>query len=488
MPALLMAVGGGLLAGCSSNKQENNVIQTVPTKFVGTVAADEPRAALVARDVLDAGGFAADAAVAGIFAMAVTYPAAVSLGAGGVCLAADSEHLKVDAISFPLRMPAGGGAIPMPGLVRGMALLHGAYGRLRWEQVVIPAEQLARFGDATSRALVQAVQETQPPVTQSPELGVLLGRPGGGVRREGEKIPNPTLANVFSRLRAAGPHDFYQGLIAQIMLSDIAQAGGSITAEELRNYVAQTSKPIELEFRNRIKLYFTPETRGGAIAAWLMEQGFTQGGLGFSGISPKPAAQAAAIGQAYMGLEAGAPMFEHGSASISVMDRYGRTAACAVGLAKPFGARRVGQQTSILFAAPPGQNGDEMPYLSAMAALHTTGRQAYAAAAASGGAPAPAALAQALLYGMAPEKMLAAEALARPRVFQPAPTAPLLFEPGTDSSVTAEIQKRGVAAAEVRRLGRLTLTLCSQGAPNNPGSCRAAADKRGFGLAVGDEY
>lgn len=484
-----MALTAGLLAGCSSNK-EDKTLQNLPSKFVGTVAADEPRAALVARDILEAGGFAADAAVAGMFAMAVTYPAAVSLGAGGVCLAADAENLKIDAISFPLRMPVGGGAIPIPALVRGMALLHGAYGRLRWEQVVIPAEQLARFGDATSRALVQAVQETQPPVTQSPELGMLLGRQSGGVRGEGEKIPNPTLANLLSRLRSAGAHDFYQGLIAQVLLSDISQAGGAITAEDLRNYAAQSSKPIELEFRNRIKLYFTPEARGGAIAAWLMEQGYSGGGssFGFGNSGAKPAAQAAAIGQAYMGLEAGAPMFEHGSASISVMDRYGRTAACAVGLSKPFGARRVGQQTSILFAAPPNQNGDENPYLTAMAAVHPTGRQAYAAAAASGGAPAPAALAQALLQGLVPEKMQAAEALARPRLFQPAPTAPLLYEAGADQAAMAEIVKRGVATAEVRRLGRLTLSLCSQGSPGAPNSCRAAADKRGFGLAVGDEH
>ncbi|WP_374634258.1 gamma-glutamyltransferase [Ferrovibrio sp.] len=466
------------------------MIQNLPTKFVGTVAADEPRAALVARDVLDAGGYAADAAVAGVFAMAVTYPAAVSLGAGGVCLAADAEHLKIDAISFPLRLPPGGGAVPIPALVRGMALLHGAYGRLRWEQVVIPAEQLARFGDPTSRALVQAVQETQPPVTQSPELGLLLGRLGGGVRGEGEAIANPTLANVFSRLRSAGPHDFYQGLTAQILLADIAQAGGAITAEDLRGYTAQTSKPIELEFRNRIKLYFTPEARGGAIAAWLMEQGFSGGSgtFGIGGGNARPAALAAAIGQAYMGLEAGAPMFEHGSASISVMDRYGRTAACAVGLSRPFGARRVGQLTNVLFAATPGQNGDEMPYLSAMAAIHPTGRQAFATAAASGGAPAPAALAQALLTGLVPERMLAAEALARPRVFQPAPTAPLLYEPGADQAMMADIVKRGVALAEVRRLGRLTLSLCSQGSPGAPTSCRAAADRRGFGLAVGDEH
>ena len=54
--------------------------------FYGGIVADEPRAALVGREVLNAGGNAADAVAAAYFVMSATMPSTAGLGGGGICV------------------------------------------------------------------------------------------------------------------------------------------------------------------------------------------------------------------------------------------------------------------------------------------------------------------------------------------------------------------------------------------------------------------
>ena len=74
--AVLIALG---LASCGSEELERGTVGFV-RGFFGAVAADEPNAVLIGRDVLAAGGNAADAAVALYFSLAVTLPSVASLG------------------------------------------------------------------------------------------------------------------------------------------------------------------------------------------------------------------------------------------------------------------------------------------------------------------------------------------------------------------------------------------------------------------------
>ena len=140
-----------MVAGCGS-KEETGVVGTV-RGFTGGAVADEPRAARVAADMLSAGGTAADAAVALYFTLSVTLPSVASLGGGGVCVVYDGKANRGQILDFMPRQPAGGGPIAVPVAARGMFALYAQYGKLRWEQLIGPAETLARFGGPVSRAL-----------------------------------------------------------------------------------------------------------------------------------------------------------------------------------------------------------------------------------------------------------------------------------------------------------------------------------------------
>ena len=136
-----------LLGAC--DQREPGVFAPVEG-FAGVVTGDEPRAVLIGREVLGNGGTAVDAAVAMYFAMAVTLPSRVGLGGGGVCVLFQGQDRRGHAIEFLPRAAPSGGMVPSG--MRAMAALHARYGALRWEQLLAPAESLARFGHAVSRS------------------------------------------------------------------------------------------------------------------------------------------------------------------------------------------------------------------------------------------------------------------------------------------------------------------------------------------------
>ncbi|MEK9969388.1 MAG: gamma-glutamyltransferase [Ferrovibrio sp.] len=464
--------------------------------FRGGVAADEPRAAMVARDILANGGSAADAVAAAALTYAVTYPSGAALGGGGVCIAADAVTKKAETIEFVPPAAKDGGPVAIPAMVRGLGLLQSKYGRLRWEAVVTPAEQLARFGEGASRAFIQAAVETQPPVTASASLRPIFTTATGLVSQEGERRVQPALASVLARLRLMGPSEFYNGALARQIQSDLAAAGSRITPDELAAYAVTVNKPIEVPFENSSSIYTVNTPAGGAIAAWLLEQTYDGGSflrssnLFVRGDSVRDDVFAASLGQAYRSDPATLAMNSFGSATVAAMDRRGGTVACAFTMGVAYGSRLVGRETGILFAAPPGIGGDERPYLTAMVGTMPKINQGVLAAAGSGGAPAAAAAAYTVLHTALgkSKKDPTVSAQTQPRMFQANPQSPLLVEPGMDPANYQAMRQRGVTVNEIGRLGRVNIAYCGEGAPRDLTSCSFATDRRGFGLAFGRAY
>ncbi len=243
--------------------------------FLGGVAADEPRAALLARNTLSAGGNAVDAAVALYFVLSVTLPSSASLGGGGVCLVFDRGAKKVEALDFT-DTAAGPGESPVPGNARGMFALHAKYGNLRWEQLVSAGERLARFGNPVSRALVRDIGSGQ--WFRDGASGKIFAGGKGGLVREGEVIDQLDLAAVLSMVRRA-PGNFYSGPFARRLVKSVRQAGGSLTVERLRRFKPKWRDTVPVSFGN-LTAHFAPTASGMTAAqlwAVLVARGFYRG-------------------------------------------------------------------------------------------------------------------------------------------------------------------------------------------------------------------
>ena len=453
--------------------------------FFGGAAAEEPRAALMARDILQTGGSAADAAVATFFTLSVTYPVAAGLGGGGVCVVYDPARKQAEALDFLPRPAAAGGAVAVPGAVRGMGALHARYGRLRWEQIIGPVEQLARVGHPISRAYAETIGTMAGELLGEAGIASLVRAPTGALMVANDRLRQVELSAVLGRVRSSGPADFYYGTLARNYVQGANAIGGRLAAEDMHGYAPAWRPPIRVPFEN-LTLLFAPTPKGGAVAARLWPQLARPAGL-FAGGSVERDRVAAALAREYADLEGSAPIDGFGSTAFAVMDKNGQSVACAVTIGRPFGLRQILAGTGILAAPAPGGPDDETPYLTAMVAGNLNVHQAFAAASASGGAPAGAALVQAAAETLAAKKLPRA-ALDRPRAFRAGPQAALLHERGLAEAGGRSDEQRGYAMAEVQRLGRVNLLYCGDALPRSPGTCRFAHDLRGFGLSVGDEF
>ncbi|MBO6906501.1 MAG: gamma-glutamyltransferase, partial [Parvibaculum sp.] len=97
-PIGLTAVSHGVETGAERQARlsERKETDSGDPWFAGAAIADEPSAALIARQVLVEGGYAADAGAAVYFGLSVTYPAAAGLGGGGICLVHEASAKTVD--------------------------------------------------------------------------------------------------------------------------------------------------------------------------------------------------------------------------------------------------------------------------------------------------------------------------------------------------------------------------------------------------------
>lgn len=415
--------------------------------FLGGVAAEEPRAALVAREVLSAGGSATDAAVAAGFALAVTLPSRAALGGGGACLVFDPSRGETEAVLFP---PGARGAPPpgadrpaaVPMLARGLFALHTRGGRRPFEELISPAEGLARFGTPVSRALATDLAPVAGPLLADPAARGVFARPGGGAGPlgEGDQLTQPELATTLAQLRTAGVGDLYTGGLARRLEEASGPAGGGLTVPELRAAVPQVLPPVTLRAGSDVVGFLPPPADpGGATAAAFQAMA---GGAGLDAAASAAAAR----------LSRGAAAGLGASTGLVVLDRDGGAVSCAFTMNNLFGTGRIAGNTGILLATAPGLGAVEAPPLAAVLATNANLRAFRMGVAASGQQAAPIAAAGPaalhLLRGVSPAEAIAAGS--------PAP-------------------------------GRTQMIACPRYLPGSAASCVAASDGRGAGVALSGE-
>lgn len=244
------------------------------------VASENATASKIALEVLERGGTAADAAVAGVLAVGVTQPVSSGLGGGGFAVVWDAASKNVTVLDFRETAPGGlrpndfldreklpenkrGVMAGVPGEVAGLAEIHKRWGRLPWSEVVRGPADAAANGFPLSAHLARALKWSEAWVLKTPRYGLFA--PSGVLAAPKDLIKNPALAAALRRIGAEGKSAFYEGAIARDII-DTAQAGGSkMTLKELHDYRVVERGALHTSWEGYEVFTMPPPSAGGLM-------------------------------------------------------------------------------------------------------------------------------------------------------------------------------------------------------------------------------
>jgi gamma-glutamyltranspeptidase / glutathione hydrolase len=489
--------------------------------FYGGIVADEPRAALVGREVLNAGGNAADAVAAAYFVMSATMPSTAGLGGGGVCVVhrAEEDQIASEVLDF-LPRAAAGGVVAVPGSARGMAALSARYGKLPWAQLVAPAESIAQTGEAASRALAHDVALGEKKLRADPQMAALFTRADGSMLGEGDNLRQPELAGVLGQIRARGPNELYGGVVGQQLAASAQAMGAPLTIEDLRGFKVRFEKPLAIKWGDQSIFLPQPPAAGGVAVAQMLKA------LEAAGDKDRPAFLADAsmrltadraqwmeptgkveeniddlisdqhVAQIMQGHQSGRatpaaslpfpaqrlPENTYASSVVAV-DAEGLGVACNFTMNALFGAAHIAQGTGIILAPAPSEKGLGFSALAPMIMANDNNGELYYASAASGGLAG--ALAQAeVLYAVTEERVPLEAAMLRSRVYHSADPDVAHFDVSGDDNPSGALSAAGYKTEQHKALGLVNAIFCPRGTPTDPDSCQLRNDYRGNGLAT----
>jgi gamma-glutamyltranspeptidase/glutathione hydrolase len=230
------------------------------TTPVAGVAAGHPATAAAGLEILEAGGNAADAAVAATFASCVAETVMTGLGGGGFAIHWDAARREAHLVDFFVTVPGMGdgrrtgerfpvdiafgsqviaydigmATVAVPGVPHGCGAIHRRWGRMDWPDLLAPARALAVEGVAmpprhalTLRMVLESLRR---------DRGAAIYTPGGGPLEAGDLLRQPGLATAFDLLAAEGPETFAKGTVAERVLEMSDERGGLLTSEDLASY------------------------------------------------------------------------------------------------------------------------------------------------------------------------------------------------------------------------------------------------------------
>ena len=252
---------------------------------LGIVAASQPLAAQAGVTMLERGGHAVDAAIAANAVLGVVEPEMNGIGGDLFAIVSEKQTGALHGLNASGWAPAaltpavlgraGLSAMPedgihtvtVPGAVAGWEMLHARFGRLPLADVLAPAIFYAEHGFPVSDVIADRWSTWIDKLSADPEAAQTY-LPNGRAPRAGEIFRNRDLANSLRLIAANGRDGFYAGATADAILQLSLRHGGTMAADDLRDFDAEWVTPVRTTYRGWDVYELPPNTQG--IAALMM--------------------------------------------------------------------------------------------------------------------------------------------------------------------------------------------------------------------------
>ncbi|MES2432244.1 MAG: gamma-glutamyltransferase family protein [Pseudomonadota bacterium] len=250
----------------------------------GICATSHPLAAKVAVEVLEAGGNAVDAAIAGAILLGICEPQMTGIGGDCFALIKPAGEERIVALNGSGRAPKaysaqamrerGLGAVPLrgvdpvtvPGAMDAFCRMSTDWGKLGLDRVLAPAIRYADEGVPVAPRVAFDWAADGPELTGDSRKFYLLD---GQAPQIGQVFRAPGQAEVLRRVAREGRAGFYKGEVAEDMVASLQAMGGLHTLEDFAATACTYTDPIAGDYKG-IELVEHPPNGQGATAILML--------------------------------------------------------------------------------------------------------------------------------------------------------------------------------------------------------------------------
>lgn len=227
------------------------------------VATSHPLAAQAALRILEQGGNAMDAAIAGAILLGFCEPQMTGLGGDCFALFSPAGTEDIHALNGSGRAPAGleaaklraaghsvvplrdAAAVTIPGAVDAFCTLSKDWGNLDWAELLAPSLHYAEHGVPVAPRVAFDWANDQDTLQGSARDQFLLN---GTAPKAGSIFRDPRQVKLLKALAKGGRAGFYEGPVAQEMVATLQALGGTHTLDDFAAARCDYTTPVSSHY------------------------------------------------------------------------------------------------------------------------------------------------------------------------------------------------------------------------------------------------